>query len=461
MTRSTAPALARRHQPAPADQPASMVTVVPVMPEAAGEARNAIVSATSLAVTGRPSAEALRQRSTPSGHAWARALAAPPVPGRPPPPGCRGSRARRPRRRRGGAAPPWPRRTGCGWAWAASPRWTDDHDDDPAGTEAGGGPVQQGRRGAQAGAVEGVPGGGVEGVPLDVSLGEGVEHDDVGGAHRGGAAVEQVVARGIQCGGVGDVEVGVQGGGPATGRLDVGDRGGGTVGVAPVVHADVVPVLRQHERDDPAQPAAGPGDEAVTRSPHPPDRLVAGQRGDLGGVGGVAGGQQGAVAQLEVLGPEGGRAPAGQQRPAPRDEAPIQVPRRTRNWLVWVDVVEHPGPAGPKPQQCRRGPGLATASPRRCVSRCMAEKPSGRSVSSTVMALRPWVRGPATNQAPSSGIGCIFSRAMTWSAVSRSQGLHRGPRDVAAGRARGAGRRCRAGCCAGRGRRGARRRARR
>ncbi len=136
----------------------------------------------------------------------------------------------------------------------------DDHDD-AARTEAGGGPVEQGRRGAQAGAVEGVPGGGVEVVPLDVSLREGVEHDDVGRAHRGGAAVEQVVARGIQCGGVGDVEVGVQGGGPATGGLDVGDRGGGTVGVAPVVHADVVSVLRQHQRDDPAQSAAGPGDE--------------------------------------------------------------------------------------------------------------------------------------------------------------------------------------------------------
>ena len=36
----------------------------------------------------------------------------------------------------------------------------------------------------------------------------------------------------------------------------------------------------------------------------------------------------------------------------PSVEAPIQVPRRTRNWLVArVDVVEHPGAARSQPQQ--------------------------------------------------------------------------------------------------------------
>ena len=86
-------------------------------------------------------------------------------------------------------------------------------------------------------------------------------------------AVEQLVARGIQRGGVGDVEVGVQGDGTASGRLDVGDRGGRAVRVAAVVHADVVAVLGQHQRDDPAEPAAGPGDEgAVTASARPARR---------------------------------------------------------------------------------------------------------------------------------------------------------------------------------------------
>ncbi len=237
-----------------------MVTVVPVMPEAAGEARNAIVAATSRAVTGRPSAAARRQRSTPSGQASAR-------PSRSTSPGATAT-TRMPRAPSSAAA------AAVRWCSAAlataygvwvgvgrNPSIDPTTTTTPPGTEAGGGALQQGRGGAQAGAVEGVPGVGVEGVPLDVSLREGVEHDDVGGAHRGSAAVEQVVARGIQCGGVGDVEVGVQGGGPAPGGLDLGDRGGGTLGVAPVVHADVVAVLRQHERDDPAQAAAGAGDE--------------------------------------------------------------------------------------------------------------------------------------------------------------------------------------------------------
>ena len=92
-------------------------------------------------------------------------------------------------------------------------------------------------------------------------LGKGVEHHDVGRADRGGAPVEEVVARGIQLGGVGDVEVGVQGHGSASGRLDVGDRGGGAVGIPAVVHAHVVTVLGEHEGDDATQPAAGTGDE--------------------------------------------------------------------------------------------------------------------------------------------------------------------------------------------------------
>ena len=92
-------------------------------------------------------------------------------------------------------------------------------------------------------------------------LGEGVEHDHVGRAHGGTAAVEQVVARGIKRGGVVEVEVGVQGGRPATDGLDVGDRGGRTVGVTAVVHAHVVAGLGEHQGDDPAQPAAGAGDE--------------------------------------------------------------------------------------------------------------------------------------------------------------------------------------------------------
>ena len=50
-----------------------------------------------------------------------------------------------------------------------------------------------------------------------------------------------------------------------TGGLDLGHRGGGPVGVAAVVHPDVVAVLGQHQRDDPAEPAAGPGDERAHR----------------------------------------------------------------------------------------------------------------------------------------------------------------------------------------------------
>ena len=207
-----------------------MVTVVPVMPDAAGEARKAIVAATSRAVTGRPRADARRQRSTPSGHACSR-------PSRPTSPGRDRHHpdAARPSSDGRGGGEVVQRRLGHGirGVGGRGPQpldGPDDHDD-PAFAEAGGGPVQQGRRGAQAGAVEGVPGRGVEGVPLEVVLREGVEHDDVGGAHRGGAAVEEVVARGIQRGGVGDVEVGVQRGGSAPGGLDVGDRGGGTAGV--------------------------------------------------------------------------------------------------------------------------------------------------------------------------------------------------------------------------------------
>ena len=121
--------------------------------------------------------------------------------------------------------------------------------------------MEQGGGGAQAGAVEGVPGRGVEGGPLDVVLREGAEHDDAGAPDGGGAAVEEVVARGVERGGVGDVEVGVQRGASAARGLHVGDRGRRTLRVAAVVHPDVVAVLCQDLRDDPAQPAAGPGDE--------------------------------------------------------------------------------------------------------------------------------------------------------------------------------------------------------
>ncbi len=54
------PARAGAHQPGAADHPASTVTVVPVMPDAAGEARKATVAATSSAVTGRPRDAAAR-----------------------------------------------------------------------------------------------------------------------------------------------------------------------------------------------------------------------------------------------------------------------------------------------------------------------------------------------------------------------------------------------------------------
>ena len=132
-------------------------------------------------VTGRPRADALRQRSTPSGHASS-------SPSRSTSPGATAT-TRMPRAPSSAAAAAvrWCRAalaTAYG-AWVGvgrSPSIEPDDHDDPAGAQPGGGPVQQGGRGAQAGAVEGVPGGRVEGVPLDVVLREGVEHDDVGGA---------------------------------------------------------------------------------------------------------------------------------------------------------------------------------------------------------------------------------------------------------------------------------------
>ena len=61
--------------------------------------------------------------------------------------------------------------------------------------------------------------------------------------------------------GVVDREVGVEGGGTASGRLDLRRGGRGAHLVAAVVHADVVAGPGEGDRDGPAEAAARPRDE--------------------------------------------------------------------------------------------------------------------------------------------------------------------------------------------------------
>ena len=96
-------------------------------------------------------------------------------------------------------------------------------------------------------------------------LGEGVQHHHLGGAERCGAGVEEVVTGPVELGRVVDGEVGVQGRRAATHRLDVGDSGGRTDGIRPVVHADVVTGGGQRDGDAAPEPAAGAGDQGRHR----------------------------------------------------------------------------------------------------------------------------------------------------------------------------------------------------
>ena len=220
VTRST-PRTGESHQPGEADHPASTVTVVPVMPEAAGEARKATVAATSCGGhRAAPAREARRKRSTPSGHASS-------SPSRSTSPGATPT-TRMPRRPHRGcrrAGEVVQRRLGHGIrrVGRGGPQALDrpDGHDDPARSHAAGRPAGAGRpSGRRPPRWDGVPGRGVEVGPGDEVLREGVEHDDVRGADRAAAQrVEQVVAGAVERGGVVDGEVGVEGDGTASGRL--------------------------------------------------------------------------------------------------------------------------------------------------------------------------------------------------------------------------------------------------
>ena len=77
--------------------------------------------------------------------------------------------------------------------------------------------------------------------------------------------VEEVVAGGVEGGGVLDGEVGVEGGRPASGRLDLGHGGRRARGVRAVVDAHVVTGLGEREGDRAPQPAARARDEGGHR----------------------------------------------------------------------------------------------------------------------------------------------------------------------------------------------------
>ncbi len=245
MTRSTATALARLTNRRLADQPASMVTVVPVMPDAAGEARNAIVAATSRAVTGRPRADARRQRSTPSGHACAR-------PSRPTSPGATATTRmpRAPSSAGRGGGEVVQRRLGdgiraCGWGWAAAPRSTrrprrrrpsrGGRRRGAAGRWWGAGPARW--KASQAAVSRSSHATWPWGKAFSTTT-SGAPTASVQRSSRSSHAASRAVASAT-------VEVGVQGDGTASGGLDVGDRGGGAVRVAAVVHAHVVARARR------------------------------------------------------------------------------------------------------------------------------------------------------------------------------------------------------------------------
>ncbi len=194
-----------------------------------------------------------------------------------------------------------------------------------------------------------------------------------------------------------DGEVGVQGrrARRCATAADVGDSGGRSDGIRPVVHADIVTGGGQRDGDAAPEPAAGAGDQ---------DDVIASDR--WGGCGSARwisaavvgeGVEQGrALAEpRSARGSNARGAPARENRVhSPWVRAPIHEPLVTRAWgESGPRVVESPVPSG-----CRRtrvaGAPAIHCQPSSMVRRCMAENPSGRSVSRAMMPFRPWVRGP-------------------------------------------------------------------